>query len=70
MHDLRSNRLDHPGRAPEEELPKKPYGLVHYPEIDEPIKKPKEWTIEKEAGLRTSNHFFHLYRPLDTAMIE
>jgi len=55
MHDLRSHRLDHPGRPSEEELPKKPYGLVDYPEIpDEPVKKPKEWTIEKEAGLRTS----------------
>jgi len=54
MHDLRSHRLDHPGRPGDEELPKKPYGLVDYPEIDEPVKKPKEWTIEKEAGLRTS----------------
>ena len=33
-------------------------------------KKPKEWTVQKEAGLRTSNHVFHFYRPLDTAMIE
>ena len=65
MHDLRSHRLDHPGRAPEEELPKKPYGLVDFPDdeiVDDkkPVKKPKEWTIEREAGLRTSknNIFF------------
>ena len=59
MHDLRSNRLDHPGRTPPEELPEKPFGLVDFPEtteldVDIPQdKKPKEWTIEKEAGLRT-----------------
>lgn len=54
MHDLRSHRLDHPGRPSEEELPKKPFGLFDLPEVNEPVKKPTEWTIEREAGLRTS----------------
>jgi len=54
MHDLRSHRLDHPGRPSEDELPKKPFGLFDLPEVNEPVKKPTEWTIEREAGLRTS----------------
>ena len=58
MHDLRSHRLDHPGRPSEEELPKKPFGLFDLPEVNEPVKKPTEWTIEREAGLRTSKFFF------------
>ena len=61
MHDMRSHRLDHPGRAPPEELPEKPFGLVdfplddydhHDPEILPDESKPKEWTVAKEAGLR------------------
>ena len=60
MHDLRSHRLDHPGRPSEEELPKKPFGLFDLPEVNEPVKKPTEWTIEREAGLRTSKLFFFL----------
>ena len=58
MHDLRSHRLDHPGRPSEEELPKKPFGLFDLPEVNEPVKKPTEWTIEREAGLRTSKFYF------------
>ena len=61
MHDLRSHRLDHPGRPSEEELPKKPFGLFDLPEVNEPVKKPTEWTIEREAGLRTSKFFFLLF---------
>lgn len=56
MHDLRSNRLDHPGKPPPEELPERPFGLlIDYPEYVTEIpkhQKPKEWTEEKEAGLR------------------
>ena len=63
MHDMRSHRLDHPGRAPSEELPEKPFGLVDFAddadhEHDDPDmilpdeSKPKEWTVAKEAGLR------------------
>ena len=58
MHDLRSHRLDHPGRPSEDELPKKPFGLFDLPEVNEPVKKPTEWTIEREAGLRTSKFYF------------
>ena len=54
MHDMRSHRLDHPGRAPSEELPEKPFGLVDFVddadhEHDDPDmilpdeSKPKEW---------------------------
>ena len=60
MHDMRSHRLDHPGRAPPEELPEKPFGLVDYPEYNDSDvlpdeQKPKEWTVAKEAGLRIGN---------------
>ena len=59
MYELRSNRLDHPGRAPEVEVPSLPFGEVFrkfasemdVEELPED-KKPKEWTFEKEAGLR------------------
>ena len=61
MHDLRSHRLDHPGRPSEDELPKKPFGLFDLPEVNEPVKKPTEWTIEREAGLRTSKLFFLVF---------
>ena len=62
MHDLKSHRLDHPGKPPPEELPEKPFGLVQFPEvvvelIPEDI-KPKEWTVEKEAGLRKGIFLF------------
>lgn len=56
MHDLRSQRMDHPGRAPSEELPTKPFGLLTIAQEDELLhkdQKPKEWTVAKEAGLRT-----------------
>ena len=57
MHDMRSHRLDHPGRAPPEELPEKPFGFEDYPEYNDSDilpdeQKPKEWTVAKEAGLR------------------
>ena len=57
MHDLISHRLDHPGKPPSEELPEKPFGLVEFKDEDlddlPQEKKPKEWTVQKEAGLRT-----------------
>lgn len=57
---LRSGYLDHPGKPPQDETPGKPFGLVDFPENESDVeipeeKKPKEWTIEKEAGLRTGN---------------
>ena len=70
MHDLRSQRLDHPGRTPPEELPEKPFGLLaefaadiaNEEALDEE-KRPKEWTIAKEAGLRTGTNCNGNYVP-------
>ncbi len=64
MHDLRSQRLDHPGKAPPGELPEKPFGLLNEIDMSEDIdeeKKPKEWTAAKEAGLRTGKTMIHLW---------
>ena len=59
MYELRSTRLDHPGRAPENEVPSLPFGELfrnYAAEMDvkelPADRKPKEWTFEKEAGLR------------------
>ena len=41
INELASNRLDHPGRPPPEELPQRPFGLI-------PV-----LTAEEEAGART-----------------
>ena len=65
MHDLKSHRLDHPGKSPAEELPEKPFGLVNFPETEvveylPEDKNPKEWTIEKEAGLRKGEIYFFI----------
>jgi hypothetical protein len=48
MHELRSQRMDYPGRPPPEELPQKPFGLVPTSLAD--FKPPP---IEKELGLRS-----------------
>ena len=61
MHDLISHRMDHPGKTPAEEEPTKPFGMeFEYIKDDDyeseeipQEKKPKEWTVQKEAGLRT-----------------
>ena len=68
MHDLRSHRLDYPGKPPQKELPEKPFGLFDIPEdYTEEIlpmeQKPKEWTVEKEAGLRKGNFFWFEFIP-------
>jgi hypothetical protein len=48
MHELRSQRLDHPGRSPNDELPQKPFGFI--PTSLTEFKPPP---IEKELGLRS-----------------
>ena len=62
MHRLISDNMIYPGKPPSEELPEKPFGMVddlikHDLVDDEELlpqdKKPKEWTVQKEAGLRS-----------------
>ena len=63
MHELISNKMIYPGKPPQEELPEKPFGMVDdlikhdLLDDDEELlpqeKKPKEWTVQKEAGLRS-----------------
>ena len=63
MHDLISKNMIYPGKPPQEELPEKPFGMVDdlikhdLLDDDEELlpqeKKPKEWTVQKEAGLRS-----------------
>ena len=48
MHELRSQRMDHPGKAPIDEIPHKPFGLV-----PTSLSEHKPPPIEKELGLRS-----------------
>ena len=66
MHELISNKMIYPGKPPQEELPEKPFGMVDdlikhdLLDDDEELlpqeKKPKEWTVHKEAGLRSGTY--------------